>query len=127
MLGSRSQAVVRQPPVRIGVIKWSLLRRPQFCNVCRSGDEAGLVSIDGENATGDALDDHPGPGRNTSVGWASFRTDLSLSKLYVIQIGRCRGHVASRRHRQKNFVTIVTRLGLKTGGKLIPWRQRQRR
>src|SRR5258708_26842080 len=28
---------------------------------------------------------------------------------------------------QKNFVTIVTRLGLKNGGKLIPWRPRQPR
>src|ERR1700722_9757289 len=28
---------------------------------------------------------------------------------------------------QKNFVTIVTRLGLKNGGKLIPWRRGQPR
>jgi hypothetical protein len=27
---------------------------------------------------------------------------------------------------QKNFVTVVTPLGLKTGGKVVPWRGRQR-
>jgi hypothetical protein len=35
--------------------------------------------------------------------------------------------VAAQCRRQKNFVTIVTRRGLKTGGKLIPWRRRQTR
>jgi hypothetical protein len=35
--------------------------------------------------------------------------------------------VATQCHTQKNFVTIVTRLGLKNGGKLIRWRRRQPR
>jgi hypothetical protein len=43
-----------------------------------------------------------------------------ISKLYAVRCGRCRGPVAARCQWQKNFVTIVTRLGLKTGGKLIP-------
>src|ERR1700730_13712074 len=37
--------------------------------------------------------------------------------------GPCCGLMSVR----KNFVTIVTRLGLKNGGKLIPWRRRQPR
>jgi hypothetical protein len=50
-----------------------------------------------------------------------------MSKFYAIRNGRCRRRVAARCQWQKNFVTIVTRLGLKNGGKLIPWRRWQPR
>ncbi len=40
-----------------------------------------------------------------------------VSKLCAIRHGRCRHRVATQCHTQKNFVTIVTRLGPKAGGK----------
>src|ERR1700751_2303543 len=64
----------------------------------------------------DALDDHP-DSCDRSVGQASFRADLSMSKLYTIRHGRCRRGWTVRS--TEIFVTIVTRLALRTGGKLI--------
>jgi hypothetical protein len=64
------------------------------------------------NAIGDALDDHPHPGRNTSAGLASFAKICPNSKLCVVHQRICSGRVAAQGRRQKNFVTIVTSLCL---------------